>query len=89
MEIGYSVKISGKAKDFIAEKGFDQNFGARPLKRAIQKYFEDPLAEEIIHSNIVEGNSIKVDLNKEGDKLVMKLVKQRKKPSDKKKQKTN
>jgi len=89
MEIGYSVKISQKAKDFIAEKGFDKNFGARPLKRAIQKYFEDPLAEEIIHSNIVEGDSIKVDLNKEGDKLVMKLVKQKKKPSAKKKEKTD
>ena len=89
MEIGYSVKISGKAKDFIADKGFDKNFGARPLKRAIQKYFEDPLAEEIIHSNIMEGDNIKVDLNKEGDKLVMKLVKQRKKPSNKKKQKTD
>ena len=89
MEIGYSVKISGKAKDFIADKGFDQHFGARPLKRAIQKYFEDPLAEEIIHSNITEGDSIKVDLNKEGDKLVMKLVKQKKKPSAKKKEKTD
>jgi len=89
MEIGYSVKISGKAKDFIADKGFDQHFGARPLKRAIQKYFEDPLAEEIINSNITEGDSIKVDLNKEGDKLVMKLVKQKKKPSAKKKEKTD
>ena len=89
MEIGYSVKISQKAKDFIAEKGFDKNFGARPLKRAIQKYFEDPLAEEIIHSNIMEGDSIKVDLNKEGDKLVMKAVKQKKKPSTKKKEKTD
>ena len=89
MEIGYSVKISQKAKDFIADKGFDKNFGARPLKRAIQKYFEDPLAEEIIHSNIMEGDSIKVDLNKEGNELVMKLVKQRKKPSNKKKQKTD
>ena len=83
------VKISQKAKNFIADKGFDQNFGARPLKRAIQKYFEDPLAEEIIQSNIMEGNSIKVDLNKERDELVMKLVKQRKKPSAKKKQKTD
>ena len=89
MEIGYSVKISGKAKDFIADKGFDQHFGARPLKRTIQKYFEDPLAEEIINSNITEGDSIKVDLNKEGDKLVMKLVKQKKKPSAKKKEKTD
>ena len=89
MEMGYSVKISGKAKDFIADKGFDHHFGARPLKRAIQKYFEDPLAEEIINSNIKEGDSIKVDLNKEGEKLVMKLVKQKKKPSAKKKEKTD
>ena len=87
MEIGYSVKISAKAKDFIAEKGYDNHFGARPLKRAIQKYFEDPLAEEIITSNFAEGDNIKVDLNKDGDALVMKLLNKRKKTS--KKEKTN
>ena len=85
-EIGYTVKISGKAKDFLADKGYDKNFGARPLKRAIQKYFEDPLAEEIINSNLKQGDSIKVDLNKEETELTMKIVK-KKKPSVKKKDK--
>ena len=57
--LGYSVKISEEAKDFIAEKGFDAKFGARPLKRAIQKYFEDPLSEEIINAQIKEGDAKK------------------------------
>ena len=75
MDIGYSVKISQKAKDFIADKGFDKNFGARPLKRAIQRYFEDPLAEEIIRTNIQEGDNIKVDLNKDNTELTIKVIK--------------
>ncbi|HBK83600.1 MAG TPA: hypothetical protein DDZ41_08385, partial [Flavobacterium sp.] len=54
-DLGYVLHLSEKAKDFIAEKGFDKQFGARPLKRAIQKYVEDPLAEEIITSKIHEG----------------------------------
>ena len=53
-----------KKKNFLAEKGYDKNFGARPLKRAIQKYLEDPL-EEIISSGVSEGDSIKVDLKKD------------------------
>ena len=71
--LGYTVKISKKAKDFIAEKGFDPKFGARPLKRAIQKYFEDPLSEEIINAKIKEGDNIKVDLNKEKTGLLVKI----------------
>ena len=47
-EMGYKLTLSDEAKDFIAEKGFDEKYGARPLKRAIQKYLEDPMAEEII-----------------------------------------
>ena len=73
--LGYSVKISEKAQDFIAEKGFDAKFGARPLKRAIQKYFEDPLSEEIINAQIKEGDAIKVSLNKEQSALEMKIIK--------------
>ena len=83
--IGYTVKISKKAKDFIADRGFDRQYGARPLKRAIQKYFEDPLSEEIIHSNLKEGETIKVDLNKEGTELVMKknIIKPKEKNKEK------
>ena len=73
--LGYTVKISEAAKDFIAEKGFDAKFGARPLKRAIQKYFEDPLSEEIINAQIKEGDMIQVSLSKEKTTLDMKISK--------------
>ena len=56
--LGYNLKLSDKAKDFIAEKGFDKQYGARPLNRAIQKYIEDALAEEIISSKLKEGDKI-------------------------------
>ena len=59
--LGYQVKLSEKAKSYIADKGFDEKYGARPLSRAIQKYIEDPLAEEIIQKNIKEGDIIKID----------------------------
>ena len=82
--LGYNVKISKRAKDFIAEKGFDSKFGARPLKRAIQKYFEDPLSEEIINLKIKEGDSIKVSLNKTNTNLKMAVVKERSQKKEKK-----
>ena len=69
------TEITEDAKDFIAEKGYDVKFGARPLKRAIQKYFEDPLSEEIINSNIKEGDTIRVKLNTDKSELVMKISK--------------
>ena len=77
--LGYKVTISKKAKDFIAEKGFDVKFGARPLNRAIQKYFEDPLSEMIISAQIKEGDIIKVDLDNEGILLKMSIKKKLKK----------
>jgi len=64
-DLGYKLKLSKKAKDFIAEKGFDKQYGARPLKRALQKYVEDAIAEQIIKSNIQEGDVIAMDLKKE------------------------
>ncbi|MDX5428378.1 MAG: ATP-dependent Clp protease ATP-binding subunit [Bacteroidota bacterium] len=64
-DLGYTLKITKKAKDFIADKGFDIQFGARPLARAIQRYVEDPLAEEIINNKISEGNVITIDLGKD------------------------
>ncbi len=60
-EMGYLMSITESAKDFIVEKGWDAQFGARPLKRAIQKYIEDALAEEIIKSKIHEGDVITID----------------------------
>ena len=59
--LGYHVSCSDAAKDFIVDKGYDEKFGARPLKRAIQKYIEDPLAEEIINANLQEGDTIALD----------------------------
>lgn len=72
-ELGYTLKLSKKAKDYIADKGFDKQFGARPLKRAIQKYIEDALAEEIIKSNLQEGDIIKMDLDKATNELTIKV----------------
>ncbi len=73
--LGYSIKISEDAKDFISEKGYDIEFGARPLKRAIQKYLEDPLAEEIIKSPLSEGDAIEVNLDKEKQEIKIKISK--------------
>ena len=73
--LGYHLELSDKAKDFIAEKGFDKQYGARPLNRAIQKYIEDALAEEIINSKIAEGDKIEMDYKKGEDELVIKVKK--------------
>ncbi|RMG77678.1 MAG: AAA family ATPase, partial [Bacteroidetes bacterium] len=77
--LGYEIEVSEKAKDFIAEKGYDQHYGARPLKRAIQKYIEDPLAEEIINSALEEGDKIKIDLDDKKNEIVIKIDKPKKK----------
>ena len=74
-DIGYELKLSAAAKDYIAEKGFDKQYGARPLKRAIQKYIEDALAEEIVNSKLQEGDTISMDLDKKKDELTIKIKK--------------
>lgn len=73
--LGYGIKLTNSAKDSIADKGFDEKFGARPLKRAIQKYLEDPLAEEIINAKLKPGDLIEVDFNKDEDKIAVKIKK--------------
>ena len=73
-ELGYKLKLSKKARNFIAEKGFDKQYGARPLKRAIQKYVEDAIAEEIIKSNIQEGDSVTMDIGKNDTELNIKIT---------------
>jgi ATP-dependent Clp protease ATP-binding subunit ClpC len=77
-DLGYKIELSEEAKDFISDKGFDEKFGARPLKRAIQKYLEDPLAEEIIKSNLSEGDTIHITLEKEKQELIIKVKKAKK-----------
>jgi len=74
-ELGYNIKLTDVAKDFIADKGYDEKFGARPLKRAIQKYLEDPIAEEIINSNLKEGDTLVVDYSASDEKITMKVEK--------------
>ena len=70
--LGYQIELTEKAKDFICDKGYDEKYGARPLKRAIQKYIEDPLAEEIVKSTMKEGDKIALDL--EDGKEVLTVV---------------
>ena len=77
-ELGYTLNLSDKAKAYIAEKGFDRQFGARPLKRAIQKYVEDTLAEEIITSKIHSGDEIFMDIEDGADELTVKVQKAKK-----------
>lgn len=72
LSLGFDIKLTEKAKEFIVDQGYDEKFGARPLKRAIQKYIEDPLAEEIIKSNFKDGEKITMDLNTAKDGLVVK-----------------
>jgi ATP-dependent Clp protease ATP-binding subunit ClpC len=74
-DLGYSLRISSDAKDFIVEKGWDPNYGARPLKRAIQKYIEDELAEEIIKTDMKENDVIAVDFDKENEKITFSILK--------------
>jgi len=78
-DIGYELKLSDEAKDYIAEKGFDKQYGARPLKRAIQKYIEDALAEEIVSSKLEEGDTIFMNLDEEKQELIIKIEKAEKK----------
>jgi ATP-dependent Clp protease ATP-binding subunit ClpC len=73
--LGYQIEITSKAKDFIVDNGYDEKFGARPLKRAIQKYIEDPLAEEIINSHLHEGDKIKIDIKEGAEELTVKIEK--------------
>ena len=77
-EMGYNLQLSQEAKNFIADKGFDKQFGARPLKRGIQKYVEDAMAEEIVNSNLDEGDSIALDLAENGTELKVTISKKEK-----------
>ncbi len=72
--LGYSVELTEKAKDFIAKKGYDSQYGARPLNRAIQKYLEDPVAEEILKGDLAAGDVISADYSGEGDELTLSRI---------------
>ena len=79
-KLGFNIELSEKAKDFISEKGYDPQFGARPLHRAIQKYIEDPLAEEILNQNVQAGDTIIVNIDEnQSEKLIFDIKKKKKK----------
>lgn len=78
-ELGFQLDLSAPAKEFIANKGFDQQYGARPLKRAIQKYLEDEMAELILKSDLKEGDIIKASFNKKEERIDFKIKKAGKK----------
>ncbi len=80
--LGFSLELTEEAKTFIADKGYDQQFGARPLHRAIQKYLEDPLAEEILNMSIKEGDVLIADLDKENSKIKFSLKEKTKEKSE-------
>jgi ATP-dependent Clp protease ATP-binding subunit ClpC len=67
--LGFDIKLTDAAKELIAEKGYDSQFGARPLKRAIQKYLEDPIAEEILKAELTAGDTMEVDYDKETNEI--------------------
>jgi ATP-dependent Clp protease ATP-binding subunit ClpC len=73
--LGYHIDLTEEAKDFIVSKGWDKDFGARPLKRAIQKYIEDLLADMLVNKQIHEGESLLLDLNEAKDGLQKKMEK--------------
>jgi ATP-dependent Clp protease ATP-binding subunit ClpC len=77
--LGFKLELSEKAKNFISEKGYDQQFGARPLHRAIQKYLEDPLAEEILNLGVKEGDVLIADLDEEKSLLTFRQKEKNKK----------
>jgi len=81
ISLGYTIEMSDKAKDFICDKGYDEKFGARPLKRAIQKYIEDPLAEEIVKANLSEGDKIILDIEEGKEELKVTIEKMKTKKS--------
>jgi ATP-dependent Clp protease ATP-binding subunit ClpC len=72
--MGYSIKIDSEAKDFLCEKGFDVNFGARPLKRAIQKYLENPMAEVLIKLPHKGQETIRIGFNKDKEELTFEII---------------
>ena len=69
--MGFTITLSEEARKFVAERGFDPQFGARPLHRAIQKYIEDPLAVFILNENLQEGTHLEANLQEDGQGLII------------------
>ncbi len=73
LDIGYDLQVNKTAKDFLIESGYDEDYGARPLNRSIQKYIEDPVSEEILKGNVKENQTIKVSYSKTKENIVIKV----------------
>jgi ATP-dependent Clp protease ATP-binding subunit ClpC len=84
-DLGFKVKVSDAAKEFLADKGFDPDMGARPLARTIQKFMEDPIAEELLKMEMNEGDTIEIDYDKEANAGELKISSSGKKAARKKK----
>jgi len=67
--MGITVELNKQAKEFLADKGFDPSYGARPLRRALQRYLEDPIAEELLKGKYPDGTKLKVKVNKKKGEL--------------------
>ncbi len=80
-ELGYKISLSEEAKDFVADEGFDEAFGARPLARALQKLIEDPLAERIIGKQLNEGDEVIIELKDK--ELTFEIIKAKEEASEK------
>jgi ATP-dependent Clp protease ATP-binding subunit ClpC len=74
VELGYNLKITKSIKDFITTTGFNEEYGARPLNRAIQKHVEDPISEEVLKGNVKEGQTIMISYSKSKEKVEIKVV---------------
>jgi ATP-dependent Clp protease ATP-binding subunit ClpC len=82
--LGYGIELTTAAKDFLSEKGYDPQYGARPLNRAIQKYLEDPIAEELLKAEIEEGDTIMADHDGKSQELSISIRKNKEEVEDEK-----
>ena len=86
-DLGYGIELSKKAKEFLADKGYDPQYGARPLARAIQKYLEDPVAEEILKGELNEGDTMVADWDGKSEEITIKNKKKKTPKAENKKDK--
>jgi len=68
------LKVNQKVKEFLTEKGYDPHYGARPLKRTIQRYVQDPLASQILEGVFKEGDKLEANLDEKNEKIIFKKM---------------
>jgi len=77
-EMGFELKLGKNAIKYLADKGYDPEYGARPLARTIQRYVEDPIADEVLSGNASEGDTLRIDYDEKSEKIVIKVIKKKK-----------